>query len=290
MSFGGSLRHAVEFSGTGLHAGESVRVRIVPNGGKGIRIGSRGRFFPLERGIPSGDGRGSRVLFQGDPPFQVLTVEHLFAAVAGLGIGDIDIDVEGGEIPVLDGSALPFAEVLYEAREIPSTPADSGASQEACFRPFLPIVVTDAKEDRLIVASPAATAKITYVLDYAHPLVGTSAFSFALGDAEAFLANLAGARTFALLSEVEALRSRGLAKGGSLENTVVVGDEGVLNPEGLRFPDEYVRHKVVDLLGDLLLLGMPLHAHVVAFRAGHSLHLEFVRRLRRLVATTHVRG
>ena len=288
MSFGGSLRHAVEFSGTGLHSGESVRVRVAPNGGKGIRIGSGGRFFALEQGIPNGDGRGSRVFFPGDPPFQVLTVEHLFAAVAGLGIGDIDMDVEGGEIPVLDGSALPFAEMLYEAREM--SPADSRSPERGCLRPFAPIVVTGSKGDRLITASPAETARVTYVLDYAHPLVGTSIFSFALGDAEAFLSEVAGARTFALLSEVEGLRSRGLAKGGSLENTVVVGDDGLLNPEGLRFPDEYVRHKVVDLLGDLLLLGMPLHAHVVALRAGHALHLEFVRRLRRLAATAHFRG
>lgn len=288
MSFGGSLRHAVEFSGTGLHSGKSVRVRIVPNGGKGLRIGSGERFFPLEQGIPSGDGRGSRVVFPGEPPFQVCTVEHLFAAVAGLGIGDIDMDVDGGEIPVLDGSALPFAEMLYEAREM--SPAGFGSSERACLRLFAPIVVTESKGDRLIAASPAATARITYVLDYAHPLVGTSTFSFTLGDAESFLAEVAGARTFALLSEVEGLRSRGLAKGGSLENAVVVGDEGLLNPEGLRFPDEYVRHKVVDLLGDLLLLGMPLHAHVVALRAGHALHLEFVRRLRRLAATAHVGG
>jgi UDP-3-O-acyl-N-acetylglucosamine deacetylase len=119
VSFGGSLRHSVEFSGTGLHSGESVRVRVAPNGGKGIRIGSGGRFFALEQGIPNGDGRGSRVFFPGDPPFQVLTVEHLFAAVAGLGIGDIDMDVEGGEFPFSTGAPFLLQRCFTKLRKCP---------------------------------------------------------------------------------------------------------------------------------------------------------------------------
>jgi UDP-3-O-[3-hydroxymyristoyl] N-acetylglucosamine deacetylase len=198
------------------------------------------------------------------------TVEHLLSAIAALGYDNLRIEVDGPEIPVMDGSAAPFVALLREA----------GAFEQHVARRQIrlrkPIVVRDG--DRLIRVSPADAFSVAYFVEYPHPAIGKQRIELPV-DAVSFEREIARARTFGFLHEVEALWRGGLARGGNLDNTVVLDERRVLNPSGLRFADEFVRHKVLDLIGDLALLGMPLLAHVEVERGGHALHQALVERI-----------
>src|SRR5581483_5961781 len=201
---------------------------------------------------------------------QIQTVEHLLAAVRGLGIDNLLIELDGPELPAMDGSAAPFVALLYAAgRE----------SQVAVRRPPLrvlePIRVGD--EHRWLQIGPASELRISYTLDHEHPAVGVQVASFVPTE-RVFVEELAPARTYGFLKDLELLRQQGLALGGSLANAVVVGHERVLNGT-LRFRDEFVRHKILHVVGDLALVGRPVIGHVVARNAGHALNHLLVREL-----------
>ena len=201
---------------------------------------------------------------------QIQTVEHLLAAVRGLGIDNLLIELDGPELPAMDGSSAPFVSLLYAAgRE----------AQVAVRRPPLrvpePIRVGD--EHRWIQILPAAEFRISYTLDHEHPAVGVQVASFVPTE-RVFVEELAPARTYGFLKDLELLRQQGLALGGSLDNAVVVGQERILNG-ALRFQDEFVRHKILDVIGDLTLVGRPVLGHVVARNAGHALNHLLVREL-----------
>ena len=198
------------------------------------------------------------------------TVEHLLAAVASLGIDNLRVEVDGPEIPVMDGSAAPFVALLREAGVF-----DQRVGRRV-IRIRKPISVRDG--DRVIRVSPAPRLSVAYFVEYPHPSIGKQRIELPI-DAETFEREIARARTFGFLHEVEALWRGGLARGGNLDNTVVLDERGVVNPGGLRFPDEFVRHKLLDLIGDLALLGMPLIAHVVVERGGHAIHQQLVERI-----------
>jgi UDP-3-O-[3-hydroxymyristoyl] N-acetylglucosamine deacetylase len=200
----------------------------------------------------------------------VKTVEHVLAALAGLEVDNVYVELDGGEVPAMDGSAGSFVRLVRAVGIL---------SQERC-QPFLkivqPIEVTDG--DRRVVIEPSSTARITYSIQYDHPMIQKQVYTYDWS-VSAFEREIAEARTFAFLREVEGLWARGLAQGGSLKNTVVLSEESILNESGLRFRDEFVRHKVLDLIGDLALLGVPFIGHLIADRSGHALHTKLVERI-----------
>jgi len=197
----------------------------------------------------------------------IKTVEHLLAALMGLEVDNVYVELDGGEVPAMDGSASAFVRLIRSAG---LTPQDR---RQTYLKILRPIEVSEG--NRRVAIEPASTTKVTYSIQYNHPMIQrqTYVYDWSVG---AFEHDIAGARTFAFLREVEALWSRGLAKGGSLDNTIVLSDDGVVNESGLRYRDEFVRHKILDLIGDLALLGVPFIGHLTADRSGHALHSKLV--------------
>jgi UDP-3-O-[3-hydroxymyristoyl] N-acetylglucosamine deacetylase len=263
------LNDGFMLSGAGLHTGRHVDVRVLPAGeGMGrrfIRIDIAGQPEIAASVRAVRPSQLSTLLVEGEATIQ--TVEHLLAALAGLGVADARIEVTGPELPILDGSALPWAEAITRAcvRLSDAIRISSPVIEE-------PLWVRSG--DAFVAALPAEELRLTYGIDFPPP-IGNQWFSFC-PERDDFCRALAPARTFALLRDVERLRAAGLIQGGSLEGAIVCGPEGWLNPP-LRFEDEPVRHKVLDLLGDLSLLGVIPRAHYVAYKAGHRLHVEMAR-------------
>jgi UDP-3-O-[3-hydroxymyristoyl] N-acetylglucosamine deacetylase len=201
---------------------------------------------------------------------RIQTVEHLMAAAAGLRIDNLDVVVEGSEVPAMDGSAKPFVALLATAGR---------TTQSARRRPVaIPHPIRVGGGNRWLQILPAPDFRISYTLDNDHPAIGTQAVT-CVPTEEAFVEEYAPARTYGFLKDLGAMRKHGLALGGSLENAIVVGKRGTLN--GLRYRDEFVRHKVLDLIGDLALLGRPIQGHVIARNAGHGLNFELVVAIQR---------
>jgi UDP-3-O-[3-hydroxymyristoyl] N-acetylglucosamine deacetylase len=198
------------------------------------------------------------------------TVEHVLSAAFGEGLDNCLIELDGPEVPILDGSALPFVRLFHAAGfERLDVPVATLSASD-------PIRVSrDGRSVSFEPDGPGLT--ITYEIDFPHPVVGRQELTVAIRPEE-YSARIAPARTFGFAKDVEALRARGLARGGSLHNAVVLDDTGVLSGP-LRFRDEFVRHKVLDLVGDLALLGVALDGHIHAQKAGHALHIEFARAL-----------
>ncbi len=273
-----TIQRPCSFEGLGIHTGERVTVEFLPAPPDSGLVFIR-RDLPGSPRIPvtPASARYDRIearrtiLENGEA--QVHTVEHLLATVAGLGIDNLEISLDGLEAPEPEGgSAAPIAAILREAGLVDQT------APRRVFRLPRPVVYREG--DVEISALPAGELRLSYTIVYDDPLIGTQHGSFPISP-ERFLAEIAPARTFALYRDVQALREAGMIKGGSLSNAIVVQDGQLLNKEPLRFADEFVRHKVLDLIGDLALLGRPLCAHVIAVRAGHETHLAFVRLLAR---------
>ncbi len=266
-----TLARSFELEGVGLHSGKAVQLSLHPappnTGIRFIRCDLPGHpeipalaEFVVETTLSTTLGIGEA---------KVQTVEHLMAALWSLGIANAYVVVDGPEMPVLDGSARIYVDSIHQAgRVIQDAPRS--------------ILEFDAKieldwGEKSIFVQPAPRPEVTYVVDYGHPLAGPQLFEGPLSEA-AFETDIAAARTFCLLSEVEAMRKMGLAKGGTTENAVVIADYRYLSP--LRYPDEFVRHKVLDLIGDLALTGSWWVGQVVAVKAGHALHVALARKLR----------
>jgi UDP-3-O-[3-hydroxymyristoyl] N-acetylglucosamine deacetylase / 3-hydroxyacyl-[acyl-carrier-protein] dehydratase len=272
-----TLARDVQLTGVGLHTGERGTVTFRP-----AAAGTGVRFVRTDLpGSPSVSVRPENAVF--DPQaarrtileengVQIHTMEHLLAAVAGLGIDNIIIETTTMEIAEPDdGSAAPIARALLAA----------GLVEQDRPRRFLKVTKPVAwKENGVeLSAEPYRGFRITFTIDYDHPLIGRQTLTVDVTP-EVFLNEIAPARTFVLERDLEGLRKAGWIKGGRLESAIVVGDKGLLNREPLRFPDEFVRHKILDLLGDLFLLGGPLLGHVTAVRSGHQSHVAFVKHLK----------
>jgi len=267
----------ITFEGVGLHTGAKGAVRFLPadtnHGVNFVRVDLPGQ--PTVRVRPENahfdPNAGRRTILQQDG-VQIHTMEHVLAAVAGLGIDNLTIEVSTMEVPEpADGSSAPIAELLRKGGLVDQD------------RPKRHIKVTKPVSWRdgsvQLQAVPHDGLRITFVIDYDHPLIGRQQISLDVND-ETFMREIAPARTFVLERDIEALRAAGWIKGGRIESAVVVGDDRILNPEPLRYPDEFVRHKVLDLMGDLSLLGAPLLGHVSAYRSGHQGHVAFVKHLK----------
>ena len=264
-----------EVSGLGLHTGTETKLRFLPAApNAGVRF--------IRTDLPGSPAILARVDFaldhEHDPrrttldngQVQIGTVEHVLAAVSGLGIDNLDIEISSAEPCEPDGSSKPFIEVLQKA----------GVVDQADLRHYYettrPISLQDNGTQRILL--PHDGLKVTFTIDYPNRLVGTQYASFEL-DTSVFLKEIASARTFAMFEDVELLRSSGLIKGGSLANAVVVTKDEIKSNEPLRYDDEFVRHKVLDLIGDMSLLGMPIKGHVICVRGGHGVNVAFVKKL-----------
>lgn len=269
-----TLKEAFTCSGVGLHTGVMTTVRVLPENRR------EGRYFvrvdlPETPIIPA---QLKSVLSTtlstelGISNATIRTVEHLLAALTGMGIDHARIEIDGPEVPLLDGSAQPWVEAIATV----GRQTLEGQSQK--FNPFKitrPISVQQG--DGFVAAFPASETRFTYGIDFSVPAIGNQWYSYT-ANPEIFATEIAPARTFTLEEQVEQLRQAGLIKGGSLDNAIVCGHSGWLNPP-LRYANEPVRHKILDLVGDLSLLGVIPQAHYVAYKAGHHLHVQLVQEI-----------
>lgn len=273
-----TVKTEVTIKGIGLHKGEEITLVLKPNRdsseyGRGIvfrRTDTDARnkivevsyknLFDLERGTN----------IRNDEDVKIHTIEHFLSALSVLGITDIFAEITGNELPILDGSSIQFVEKLQEA----------GIEElESEIEPVVieePVIYKNDKEGKYVIALPYEGFKISYTIDFNHAFLKSQYFETEV-NVENYVENIAACRTFAFDYEIEFLKKNNLALGGSLENAVVVGKDGPLNPEGLKFPDEFVRHKILDIIGDLYVLGRPLKAHIVAVKAGHYVNAELTR-------------
>lgn len=265
-----TVNASVSIRGIGLHSGIYTTVHLRPAAaGSGItfvRTDLQGLRIPALQASTTALDYATTI---GKDDVAVGTVEHLLAAVVACGITDVDIHIDGPEVPIIDGSALPFVHLIDAAGV-----RDFGV-EVTPLRIRKPIEIVEGEKS--IRVAPAGRLVIKYKIDFDHPAIGKQSVHFDFGY-ENFLRKIAPARTFGFLRDVDKLRAAGLARGGSVENAVVLDDHGVMNGP-LRFRDEFVRHKIVDLVGDLALLGRPLIGEITAQRAGHALHSRFVSEL-----------
>jgi UDP-3-O-[3-hydroxymyristoyl] N-acetylglucosamine deacetylase len=263
-----TLKREVTLSGIGLHSGKEARVTLRPaRSGHGIafvRKDLRGAS-PLAasfRNITS----TQLATTLGPQATGISTVEHLMAAILGLGVDNLLVEVQGPEVPIMDGSSQPFVAAMMEA----------GIETQLQQRAVLSLRrrVEVKINEKWAVAEPSARLQVHASIDWDHPSIGFQEFHYI--DGITAFGEIASARTFGFVKDVEALRRMGLARGGSLDNAVVLDDALVMNPEGLRFPDEFVRHKVLDALGDLALAGISMRAYLRLHRSGHDLHSQLL--------------
>lgn len=268
-----TIASPTSLSGIGLHTGVKVTLRLCPAPANTGIIFKRTDLdgFPIEA-TAKNVARVSYATSLMKKGVLISTTEHLLSALAASKIDNVYAEIDNLELPILDGSALPFLKLIQQA----------GVQKQRARRSFAKIlkpveVIEGAKR---IAIYPSDTPRITYRINFKHPMIGEQERDFEPGRGN-YEADIAPARTFGFIEEVEMLRKSGLVRGGSLENAVVLTRDGVMNPEGLRYPDEFCRHKVLDLLGDFALLGHPWVGHAVAERAGHAMHIALITNLLR---------
>ncbi len=279
-----TLAGKVTCTGLGLHTGAPVKLSLHP-----ARVNSGIRFIRREGASsseiaarPESVSSTSHATTLGTGDARVSTVEHLLASLYALGVSNACIELDGPEVPVMDGSAASFVHLIRSAGTCDQH------ERQAVMQIERKVEFNDG--DRSISIEPARHLQISYMVDFAHPAIGVQQLRIERLRPASFELELARARTFGFLAEVEALRRAGLARGAALANTVVLDADRVINPGGLRWRDEFVRHKVVDLIGDLSLLGLPIHGHVRVRRGGHSIHLRLVREILRQRDAWSLRG
>jgi UDP-3-O-[3-hydroxymyristoyl] N-acetylglucosamine deacetylase len=267
-----TLKSKVTCTGVGLHSGARIDLALSPApADTGIVFVRTDLPNPVE--IPARaefvvDTRLATTL--GKDGVRVGTVEHLLSALAGLGIDNCRVEVSGPEVPIMDGSAAPFVYLILSA----------GIAQQRQTKKFLVIrkavgVTEGDKEAKFL---PAPQLSISFTIDFDHPLISNQSYRLDLSD-RAYHREIARARTFGFLKEVEMMKAMGLARGGSIENAIVIDEFSIVNPDGLRFPDEFVRHKILDSVGDVSLAGMPVIGHLVCKKSGHALNHKLVTRI-----------
>jgi UDP-3-O-[3-hydroxymyristoyl] N-acetylglucosamine deacetylase len=260
----------VSATGVGLHSGKPATLTLAPASADagitfvrmdlGVEIPGRNEYVAdttLSTSVALGTAR-------------VSTVEHVLAALNGMGIDNCRVEVDGPEIPILDGSSAPFVCLVREA----------GIQAQRAGRRYLvvdqPVEIRDG--DKLARLEPADGFSVEFTADFGHPLITNQAFRVVVNE-RSFEREIARARTFCFRRDIERMQAAGLARGGSLENAIVVDDFSILNPDGLRFPDEFARHKVLDAIGDLALFGLPVMGALTAVKSGHAMNQALVRKV-----------
>ncbi len=269
-----TIQNEIVYNGIGLHKGENIKLRLIPaSGGTGIifkRVDLKdgeneiildiNNTFDLTRGTNLQNEFGAKVH----------TIEHFLSALYVYGITDLIVEIDGNELPIGDGSAKPFVELLER---------EGIKELDECIEEIVitePLYITQG--DKHIIALPYEGYKITYSIKFEHTFLKSQVLEKEI-DVESYTNEIAPARTFGFDYEIEYLKKNNLALGGTLDNAIVVKKDGVLNPGGLRFEDEFVRHKMLDIIGDLKVLNRPIKGHIIAVKAGHALDIEFAKKI-----------
>ena len=267
-----TLKKLISAAGVGLHTGQKVRVTLRPApADTGVVFRRIDLATPVDiaaRAELVGETRLSSCLVHNG--VKVYTVEHLMSALGGLGVDNIYVDLDASELPIMDGSASPFVLLIQQA----------GIVEQGAPKRFLRVTrrVEVSEGDKWARLEPYEGYKLSFSIDFRHPVIERSTQSVEVNFAEtSYLKEIARARTFGFMHEVEDLRDSGLALGGGLDNAVVLDEYRVLNAEGLRFADEFIRHKILDAIGDLYLLGRPLLGAFFAHKSGHALNNRLLR-------------
>jgi len=269
-----TLKKEINCSSVGLHTGRKVNMKVKP------AVVDTGIIF-IRKDLP--DVQPIHANYNnvcdtmlatslGTNGVTVSTVEHLLSAFSGMGVDNAIIELDSFEVPIMDGSALPFVNMLKEV---------GTHVQEKNKRLLIikkPVSVTEG--DASAVLLPAKEFKITYEIDFKHPFIGKQSYSMTFSD-EKYEKEICAAQTFGFLKDLEFLQAKGLALGGSLKNVIVLDDKKIINKEGLRIPDVFVKHKILDAIGDLFLLGMPIIGHFMAYKSGHRLNNLLLKELMR---------
>lgn len=267
-----TIRNSVQVQGVGIHSGQSSTLSFKPapanTGVYFIRSDLPGRPF-----LKVSAKNVQAVSYQttlGGPIFQVATIEHCVSALSALRIDNIYIELDGPEIPICDGSAKCFLEALLSGELI-----ELNEPRKYC---YITEPISYIEGDKSAYVLPYHGLRLSVSIDFAHPLIGRQYLDVEVNE-QTFVREIASARTFGFLKDVDTLKAAGLGKGGSLENCIVLDDNKIMNTEGLRFNDEFVRHKALDALGDLVTLEMPLMGHVVLNKAGHDIMNKLIKKI-----------
>jgi UDP-3-O-[3-hydroxymyristoyl] N-acetylglucosamine deacetylase len=271
IRFQRTIKKSIICEGIGLHSGNMVRMVL-----KSAPPGTGVVFVRTDLGnaevkaIAANIGSTSYATTLSRDGIYVKTVEHLLSTFAGLNIDNVFVEINAEEVPIMDGSARPFVRLIAEA----------GIQPQEILQPIMkvikPIFVREGNKQLAI--WPAESTSISYFIDFNHPMLKEQSLQYQPSE-ENFLRELSDARTFGFMSDVKTLQENGLAKGASLDNAVALGHDSVLNEDGLRYQDEFVRHKILDLIGDLSLTGASIIGHIVAHKSGHSLNAQMVSKL-----------
>ena len=272
-----TLASSVHVTGVGLHSGERVSLTMHPaDVDTGIRFrrtdleGEQGEIIPLSPMLINDTRLSSTIVTESG--VRVGTIEHIMSALSAMGIDNVLIELNAPEIPIMDGSSLPFIYLLQ----------DAGILDQAAEKKFIrikkPIVVEDP--NKRVAFLPYDGFKVTLTIDFDHPVFNRSNQTYSIDFAGAsYLEEIARARTFGFMQEVELMRSHNLGLGGNLTNAIVIDDFDVLNPEGLRYPDEFVRHKILDAIGDLYIAGHPIIGAFEGLKSGHAINNALLRKM-----------
>ena len=269
-----TLRESIKSTGVGLHSGNKVTMQLSPAPVDTGIVFRRTDLSPI-RDIPARADQVDETDLStslGRGEFQVTTVEHLLSALCGLGIDNALIEIDSPEVPIMDGSAGPFVYLLQTA----------GVQEQSAAKRFIRVTreITVSDGDKVATLRPYEGFRVTFAIDFDHPVfkeqIGHAALDIS---SEAFVREISRARTFGFVHEFEYMRSRGLARGGSVDNAIVVDDYRILNEGGLRYDDEFVKHKILDAIGDLYLAGHQLLAEYEGVKSGHALNNRLVRKL-----------
>ncbi|WP_199734362.1 UDP-3-O-acyl-N-acetylglucosamine deacetylase [Aquitalea palustris] len=270
-----TLKQAISATGVGLHSGERVKLTLLP-AAPDTGIVFRRTDLPESEDVKAepalvNDTRLSSTLVTATG-VRVGTIEHLMSAFAGFGIDNLIVEVTAAEMPIMDGSAAPFIYLLQSAGVVEQT------APKRFIRVKQPVEIVQG--DKWVKLEPLDGFKITLSIEFNHPAFNLAPQKVTVDFASSsYLDEISRARTFGFMHEVEYMRQHGLGLGGSLDNAIVIDDEYVLNPEGLRFPDEFVRHKILDAIGDLYIVGHPLIAAFSGHKSGHALNNKLLRKL-----------
>ena len=276
-----TLARAISSLGIGLHKGEPIKIRLEPLEANSGVVFYRSDIGLLVQAKPENVVNTQMATVIGNASGSISTIEHLLSAIYSYGIDNVRVVLDGPEVPVMDGSSASFCMMLDEAgiRKLDVTKNVLILKKE--------VEVSDGK--KFVRVSPSLTPHYSFEIEFSHPSIGRQSYSFEFSKKN-FLEEIAKARTFGFLKDVQMLRSRGLGLGGSLDNAVIMDEHKILNPEGLRFSNEFVRHKILDAIGDLSLLGSPFAGNYTSFAGSHHLNHELTKAILRDPSNYEVRA
>ncbi|OPY91331.1 MAG: UDP-3-O-(3-hydroxymyristoyl) N-acetylglucosamine deacetylase [Syntrophus sp. PtaU1.Bin208] len=272
MNFQRTLKSELTCQSVGLHTGRKIKMTLKPAAvDAGILLVRKDKNYKQKIKVSLENVTDTTLATTiGNNGTSISTVEHILSAFSGMGVDNAVVEVDGPEIPIMDGSALPFVDMLKKV----------GTCTQEKLKKYLivkePVYVSEGESHAMFV--PSSSFEITYKIEFRHPEIGVQSYHLKLSD-ETYEREICSSRTFGFLKDVEYLQARGLALGGSLKNAVILDETRIINKEGLRSPEEFVKHKILDAIGDLSLIGMPIVGHFIAYKSGHKLNAMLLKEL-----------